>query len=750
MQNKRIAFFISLIILLLSGCLEDAYEEISAKRAKLAERAQNTHKPIVIGISWSENSPSFLQGVKLAVEQINAEGGVLNRPLKLIINTEETRLSDPSLSEREYQDIVTNIAESFAHNLDMIAVMGHGDSKAALLASTTYQNNGLLFFAPTASNLSLTNHQFAYLFRTGPNNNEMGVNIADYIAEQGYKKVALIYDRGDYATELTNTFSGYASEKHKIKIVFSRSFFKSSVNITSLIIDLKKADDFDLVFIVSTPEFVEKIYQESRNMGLRTPFVGGETLATHAFLAKVMEWENAKELKKSIIPTIFNPLLEKNQAFIKLYDQAYHDEKHWPEQNAALGYDNIMLLAHAIKRAQSTIPMKIANTLRYMQPCQGIAGIYQFTEEGDLVSKPFYFRSLDQGRYVFNQQSRDKEKTYDDVETCNKIDQDQDSIPNNLDACPDNTAEEISKGVVKTGLQRGCSIDTDKDKVADYHDLCPKNSGQEISKGVDEQGCPLDSDGDKTPDYQDACPNNPELTEFISGKNCVEDRDNDGITDDIDQCPDNSKEEIVKGVNKKGQKQGCPVDTDLDKLVDYLDKCPSNTFKEISQGVDETGCPADNDHDGILDYLDKCPKTPPNVEIDEQGCGITETTLLVQNADLYFKSGKIILTAKGKTYLKALVSEINPSMLKQIKITVHTDDRGTPDKNQALSDDRAETIANYLIEQGIDCEKISAKGKGASVPLTDNKTAKARKQNRRLAFILKQFKNKTSSTTAVE
>ncbi len=739
MLNNRVIFFIgSLTLLLLSGCLDESYDKKSKERSDLAELAQESKQPIIIGISWPETSPSFLQGVKLAVKKINAEGGVLNRPLELIINTDETKLFESPLSTSEYQNIVVNIADSFANNPDMIAVMGHSDSNAALLASVIYQNNGLLFFAPTATNLRLTNHQFDYFFRTIPNNYEMGIHIADYIAEQGYKKVALLYDRDTYATELADTFSGYANEQHGTEIVFSRSFFKSSVNLTSLIIDLKKTAEFDLIFVASNPQFVKNIYQKSRDMGIRIPFIGGETLARHAFLAKVMEWENAKNIKKTMIPTIFNPLLAENQAFMKLFEAAYPDDNYWPEQNAALGYDNIMLLSHAIKRAQSTVPIRIADSLRYMQPCRGVAGNYQFSEEGDLISKPFYFREVHQGLYRFQQQAKEKEAISNTIETCNQIDRDEDSIPNDLDSCPDNTPEEIAKGIITTGLIRGCPLDTDKDSVGDYQDSCPKNTREELSKGVNEKGCPLDTDGDESPDYEDACPNNPELTEFISGKNCVEDRDGDNITDDIDQCPDNTKEEISKGVNKKG----CPIDTDLDKLVDYLDKCPSNTPEEISQGVDKTGCPADNDSDGILDYLDKCLQTPVNAEIDEQGCGITKQTILLQNADLYFDKEKIILTATGKAYLEALFGEIELKMLKKIKITVHTDNRGDSDKNQILSDDRAKTLANYLIQRGIDSEKIISEGKGDSIPITDNKTQKSRKQNRRLEFILMQFKDK--------
>jgi OOP family OmpA-OmpF porin len=93
---------------------------------------------------------------------------------------------------------------------------------------------------------------------------------------------------------------------------------------------------------------------------------------------------------------------------------------------------------------------------------------------------------------------------------CGSIgDRDGDGIPDDEDMCPDNTPEEISKGVYQEGPKKGCPIDTDNDGVPDYRDDCPNNTPLEISKGVDDRGCPLDSDGDGVPDYRDKCPGTP-------------------------------------------------------------------------------------------------------------------------------------------------------------------------------------------------------------------------------------------------
>lgn len=747
MLSKKIIFFIcSLLVLLLTACSDNPYEKKAKQRAQLAETTDNA---IVIGISWSSDKESFIQGAELALKKINEDGGLLNRSVEIIVDTDETKLEDPTLSKEAYKKTVLNTATTFANNSDVIAVIGHAHSDAALLASVVYQSTGVLFLAPSATNQKLTAHQFSYVFRTIPDNYKMGTQIADYISEQGYKKIALLNDRGTYGTELADTVESYITEKHGAEIIFSRSFFKSSIDLTSLIIDLKKSGKFEIIFVASDSHFIEVIYKKSRNMDIRIPFVGGETLDTPSFLNKVELWENSTDIKKSIIPTMFNPLLPENQEFIELFKKEYGEDNP-PSHLAAMGYDNMMLLAHAIKRSQSTVPARIADTLRYMQPCEGLAGKYEFDESGDLIDRAFFFKELYLGKYQYTQLKEVNERFKKSSEICNKIDHDNDGIPNNLDACANNTAEEIAKGIELTGLKRGCPVDSDKDKIADYIDACFENTAEEISKGVDKQGCPLDSDGDKTEDYKDACPNNPELTEFVSGKNCVEDRDGDEITDDIDQCPDNSKQEIAQGVNKTGEQQGCPVDTDFDTLADYMDSCPENTTEEISQGVDDKGCPADNDTDSILDYQDECLKTPAKAQINKHGCGIVETNIMLQSSDLYFKQGQIILTAQGKSYLESFIGQIQIDLLKQLKIVVHTDNKGDSEKNQTLSLEQATTIKDYLIERGIDGEKIISEGKVDSIAIVDNKTNEDDDQNHRLEIILMQFKKKEPSLAKQE
>ena len=81
--------------------------------------------------------------------------------------------------------------------------------------------------------------------------------------------------------------------------------------------------------------------------------------------------------------------------------------------------------------------------------------------------------------------------------------------------------------------------------------------------------------------------------------------------------------------------------------------------------------------------------------------------------------------------LKELL-ESNPSM--QIELRGHTDNQGTKDYNQKLSEARAKAVVDYLVERGIDRSRLTSIGYGKSQPIADNATSEGRQQNRRVEY----------------
>jgi len=71
-----------------------------------------------------------------------------------------------------------------------------------------------------------------------------------------------------------------------------------------------------------------------------------------------------------------------------------------------------------------------------------------------------------------------------------------------------------------------------------------------------------------------------------------------------------------------------------------------------------------------------------------------------------------------------------------IRIIGHTDDVGTEESNQKLSEDRAEAVVKYLLTKGVSESNLFFEGRGEKEPIANNETASGRKKNRRTSFVV--------------
>lgn len=99
--------------------------------------------------------------------------------------------------------------------------------------------------------------------------------------------------------------------------------------------------------------------------------------------------------------------------------------------------------------------------------------------------------------------------------------------------------------------------------------------------------------------------------------------------------------------------------------------------------------------------------------------------------DCNFETGKANLEPESFAVLDELVAYLNRKDDERIEIGGHTDNVGSKASNLKLSEDRANTVRDYLISKGIDASRLEAKGYGMSVPIDDNKTESGRAANRR-------------------
>ncbi len=234
--------------------------------------------------------------------------------------------------------------------------------------------------------------------------------------------------------------------------------------------------------------------------------------------------------------------------------------------------------------------------------------------------------------------------------------------------------------------------DDDADGLRASVDKCP-NEPEDIDQFQDEDGCPdLDNDQDQVPDAKDKCP--------------MEREDLDKY-DDLDGCPD--------------------PDNDGDGIADSGDQCPQEA-EDLDKFQDQDGCPeSDNDKDGILDAQDKCPNKPETVngKQDDDGCPDTGESAIMVSADkldllepISFKAGTATFDKKATNLLGQVAATLraNPDIVK-VRITCHVDPTKNPDKDQSLSEDRANAVREWLIKWGISPGRVDVRGFGGKKPL---------------------------------
>jgi OOP family OmpA-OmpF porin len=271
------------------------------------------------------------------------------------------------------------------------------------------------------------------------------------------------------------------------------------------------------------------------------------------------------------------------------------------------------------------------------------------------------------------------------------------------------------------------------------------------------------------------CEHEPVPGALLDAKGCAMDSDNDNVLDGIDMCANTPAGVTVDDV-------GCPIDSDRDGVADYKDLCPNTPEGVI---VDDVGCPIDSDRDGVADYKDLCPNTPEGVIVDEDGCPIAGQTILsltgvnfefdkstltseaqdtldeaveaLLNTDevvdedgcpiagqtilsltgVNFEFDKSTLTSEAQDTLdEAVEALLNTDEVVEVRVEGHTDSIGSEEYNKQLSQERAQSVVDYLVSNGVNGNNLIPVGMGETSPVANNATDAGRALNRRVDFVV--------------
>jgi branched-chain amino acid transport system substrate-binding protein len=303
-------------------------------------------------------------GAKLAVKDINAAGGVLGRPLKLVIYNGQT---NPAT--------ITKIATQMIKGDKVVAITGFTDSDSALALGPIAQRNHIPFVTVGATSPLLPSQIGNYMFLEPYGDNVQAAVGAEFGMKNFGDTAYRLYDK---ATEFTNLLNGYFGDAFKHdggKILGTDTYKSGDTSFTAQIAKIKALSTKpDFIYVSSMPDEIGLIAKQMRQAGIDLPIISGDGADT-PLLIKVggKGADNVYFTTHAFVSMDGTPEMQK---FMKEYKAAYGKDP----QNAfaPLGYDSVHLIANAIKRANSTDPTAIRDALATTKDLPGLTGAISY------------------------------------------------------------------------------------------------------------------------------------------------------------------------------------------------------------------------------------------------------------------------------------------------------------------------------------------------------------------------------------
>lgn len=312
------------------------------------------------------------RGAELAVEEINAAGGIEGR--RLVLDFKDDRADGARAA---------SIAQGFVDDPTIAAVVGHITSGAMVAAAKVY-DGALPAVATTASSPALSGIS-RWTFRVISSDSANGADMARFAERLGKKRAAILYENDAYGRGLADNFR--------------RSFKGEIITFDPIDADGTHADVHvawflanrpDIVFVAGLERSALALLREARRQGLTVDFLGGD-----GWTGIVTDIEASEG---ALIGAPFTSLDPRPaaQKFVAAYRERYSAV---PDGNAALAYDAVYLLSAALAEVgadRARIRDWLASRTSE-RPFQGVTGSISFLPSGDPVGKSFAMTRVSRG-----------------------------------------------------------------------------------------------------------------------------------------------------------------------------------------------------------------------------------------------------------------------------------------------------------------------------------------------------------------
>ena len=379
MRGKATLILLSLILLfatVFTGCggssssSDEKAPAPTAETVKIGFLGAKTGGHAIYGIGT-------LKGINMAVEEVNAAGGVLGKKLEVVEEDHGSKLEE-----------IAAITQKYVERDKVVAIIGDPTTGGTKTAAPIANENNVVLLSAGSTGPGVVEIG-EYIFRDTLLDAVAAPATMDYaINEMGWKNVAVITSiNNDYSVGLTGIFKEGIAQFGG-NIVIEENIQDGDTDFSAIVTKIKAANPDVIVF---SGYYTEGglIMKEVRRQGMNDiVMVGGDGLQGEDFY---------KLGEDSVIGSIsyagFSPVepTPTTAAFIEKFKAKYNEE---PDLFSAQGYDAVMLIVEAMNKANSTDPVEFHKTLAQTKDYDGVSGVTTFRENREPIKSPVYLLSV--------------------------------------------------------------------------------------------------------------------------------------------------------------------------------------------------------------------------------------------------------------------------------------------------------------------------------------------------------------------
>jgi branched-chain amino acid transport system substrate-binding protein len=385
MKNWRGHFFSAVTLSFLlwaTGCNKGGESgggsSAAGESIKVGEYASLTGKEATFGTSSHE-------GTLLAIEQINAAGGVLGKKLELLTEDTQSKAGEPA-----------NAVNKLIARDNAVAILGEVASSRSLEAAPICQANKIPMISPASTNPKVT-QVGDYIFRVcfiDPFQGTVMANFATKTLKE--KRVAVFTDaKSDYSKGLAKFFKERFTANGG-EIAVELDYNGGDKDFKGQLTTIKAANP-EGVFVPGYYTDVALICVQARQLGLNVPLYGGDGWESEKLLEIGGDAVEGNYFSTHYHPDADNPVTRK---FVEDYRKRWGGKT--PDGLAACGYDSGLVLADAIKRAGTTDAAKLRDAIAATKDFPGATGVISINENRD-ASKPAVILQVKNGKFNYLQ-----------------------------------------------------------------------------------------------------------------------------------------------------------------------------------------------------------------------------------------------------------------------------------------------------------------------------------------------------------